>query len=251
MGRVTTRSHQTCPLLEDFHIRNILGSRERRQVIFGSTEYCLTAGGGGTSGYSDFTFDHLTGGLVTEVDHSLIFAQKWASAPINRTRISFKTSTGFRLVGDLSAGYDIIIVATLPTSPRATPKWAKDYCPGCKDMDFWGIVGSIYKDVGLVTSRVKLGAGGTLAFTFKDHTAYWEPDGSETDLYLQGAKGSEKSPAVQRMVDSTFQAVLFPSDTPFTVAPWTGTFATDGTGFTIIGDANEYLNVLCLGQIAN
>ena len=257
MGRVaTTRSYRSCPLLEDFHIRNILGSGERRQIIFGSTEYVLTPWPFGPGpAFSQFTYSGLTGGLITEVDHSLIFAQKWASAPVNRTRIALKNTTvtdadgftgqGFRLIGDLNAGYDIIVVATLPTSPRATPKWAKDYCPGCKNMDFWGIVGSIYKDVGLFTSRVQNGAGGTFAYTFRDNAVY----GSAGDFYFPGDKGSEPSPAVHKMVDADYQVILFPSDTPPAAAPFTSAFSAEG--FSIIGDVNEIFNVLIFGQIEN
>jgi hypothetical protein len=231
-------------LLEDFHIRNILGSRERRQIIFGSTQYATTVGGG-TSGYLDLTLSGLTGGLITQVDHMLVFAQKWASAPTNRTRIAFKTTLGFRLIGDLNAGYDIVVVATLPTSPRATPKWAKDYCPGCKNMDFWGIVGSIYKDVALFTSRVQNGAGGTFAYKFRDNAVY----GSAGDFYFPGDKGSEPSPTVHKMVDADYQVILFPSDTPPAAAPFTSTFSAEG--FSIVGDASEIFNVLIFGQIEN
>lgn len=245
MGRVSKRSYRSCPLLEDFHIRNILGSRERRQIIFGSIQTAGTAGGGGTSGYIDLTLSGLTGGMITQVDHMLVFAQKYGSAPVNRTRIAFKTTTGFRLVGDLNGGYDLVVVATLPTKPMTTPKWAKDYCPGCKNMDFWGIVGSIYKDVALFTSRLQNGVGGTFDYKFRDNAVY----GSAGDFYFPGDKGSEPSPAVRRMVDTTYNVILFPSDTPPAVPPFTGAFSEDG--FTITGDASEKFNVLILGQIEN
>lgn len=240
MGRVTTKYYGNCPLVEDFHIQNVIGSRERRQLIFGYTK------SGTWDGDDPITLSTLTGGLITQADHYQVLVtagQVYASA---RPRIHGRDSTHFHLLGEANGTYDLIVMATLPSHPLSTPKWAKDYCPGCKNLDFWGIVGSIYKDVALFHSRVQLGGAGTLAFSFATHMAY---NTATTDLYVTGDKGSSKSPVVSVMANDDYQVVVTPSESAAAAMPYVS--SKTRAGFTITGDASEYFNVLVLGQISN
>jgi len=248
MGRVTTKYYGYCPLVEDFHIQNVLGSRERRQIIFGYTATVTAA-----DGTKALTLSGMTGGLITKVDHYQVFVQGLQAATV-RPRVKLRvedSSLGFTLVGD--AGnvtpklYSVIVVATLPISSRAIPKWAKDYCPGCKNLDFWGIVGSIYKDIGMFSMRVQNGGAGTLAVNFATHSAYYNDNA--TDLYTTGVKGSSHSPLVNQMVNDDYQIMISPSASAPAAYPYASSITE--AGFTLTGDASEYFNILILGQIKN
>ncbi len=248
MGRVTKKYYGYCPLVEDFHIRNVLGSRERRQIIFGYTATVTAA-----DGTKALTLSGMTGGLITHVDHYQVFVQGLQAATV-RPRVKLRTedsSLGFTLLGDDGSVtpklYSVIIVATLPSHPRATPKWAKDYCPGCKNLDFYGLVGSIYKDIGLFSMRVQNGGAGTLAVKFATHTAYYNDE--TTDLWATGVKGSTESPLVNQMANDDYQIMISPSATAPAAYPYASSIT--AAGFTLTGDASEYFNILILGQIRN
>jgi hypothetical protein len=237
--KIARRYYGYCPLVEDFHIKNVLGGRERRQLIFGYT-HTLVAGA------DAITLSTMTGGLITQADYYQVLVtadQVYASA---RPRIASKTATQISLTGEAAGVYDLIVFVTLPTKPQATPKWAKDYCPGCKDLDFWGLVGSITKDTALIHSRVQLGGAGTLAFVFSTHTAIYGD--TATDLYTTGEKGSLHSPLVANMANDDYQ-VIVSGDSESTAMPYVS--SKTAQGFTITGDASDYFNVFVLGQISS
>ncbi len=248
MGRVTNRYYGFCPLLEDFHIPNVVGCTQRRQLIVGDN-ITIPAGPANTKAYTWSTF---TGGLIETIDHSQIFAQKLNAAPTNRTRIASKSTSGFTLVGDgglSDVTYSVIAFLTLPTNPHRTPKWAKDYCPGCKNMDFWAIPGSIFKDIGMFQFRCATGGGGTLAVSWENVTVINPGDAGDWNIADCGAAGSLRSPAVHVMANTDYQIIIFPSSTAPAAAPYPSSITRDG--FTLNGDASEIFNVLILGQITN
>lgn len=231
MARIWKRSYISCPLMEEFHIRNILGSCEKRQWIFGGRVTTVTD-------TKAVTFTSLTGGIVENVTDSLIFAQKLNHAPSNKTFITSKTASGFTLNGDGASDYSIIVIATLPLHPKATPKWAKDYCPYCKNMGFKGIHGSSLKDLVCFSGSASTGAGGTVAVTFKDLT---ETSGSADQ------KGTQKKNLVTMMYDNEYQVALIQRDDAVTAPPYPSAITVDG--FTLNGDASKGFDILILGQI--
>lgn len=248
MGRVTRKYYGYCPLVEDFHIQNVIGGREKRQIIFGANVTATAV-----DGTKDLTLSGLTGGLITHVDHYQVLVQGLQAPtliPRVKTKIADTDPQGFTIIGD--AGnvnpqyYSVIVFATLPSSPKATSKWAKDYCPGCKNLDFWAIIGSIYKDVALFNFRVQR-LTVDLDVKFRTHTVFTED--YTTDLYISGEKGSSHSPLVSLMAGTDYQVIVTPSDSGASTYPAVTSVARDG--FTLGGDNNEYYNILVLGQVTN
>jgi hypothetical protein len=197
------------------------------------------------------TYTALTGGLFDTVDHAQVLAQKLEVAPTNNTRISSKTSAGFTLNGD-SGSYSVAIMATLPNRPLATPKWAKDYCPYCKNLGFNAIVGSVLKDVAILTGVYKC-VGGSVVVTFPNLSA--TNSGATTapyQAYPSGTKerGGQKESLVTMMYDDQYQIILSKSTeagAAVTVPPYPSSIGVGG--FTLNGDADEFYDILVVGQI--
>jgi len=232
--RIINRSYLSCPLIEEIHIQNVLGGCEKRQWLFGGR---VSIGAGVYT--KAVTFTSLTGGLVTVVDHSQIFAQKLNAAPVNKTFVTSKTGSGFTLNGDPGALYSILVLATLPTYPRATPKWAKDYCPYCKNLGFDAVIGSSLKDIAAFSGIATTSVGGTVAVAFPTLTATSGAAGVD--------RGSQKASLVTMMYDNEYQIILTPLDTAVTSAPYPSSITVDG--FTLNGDASKSYDIFILGQI--
>jgi hypothetical protein len=229
--------------MEEFHIRNVIGCCERRQFMFGDR---VTIPAGITT--LAVTLSGLTGALVEKVDHFQVLAQKLNAIPVNLTYLTSKTTRGFTLNGDAGADYSIIVLATLPTNPLAHPKWAKDYCPYCKNLDFKGIVGSTLRDIVVFDGTATTGGGGTVAAKFATMT--------RTTAALHGmvagnkTSGTLKNPLVTMMAGTDYQICLTKTTEAggvVTNPPYPSAIAKDG--FTINGDATQDYDVLILGQI--
>src|SRR4030042_4107692 len=195
--------YSMCPIVEEFHIRNVLGSCERRQLMFGS-RVTITSGSS-----KALTLSGLSGGLITQVDHFQVLAQKLNVVPSNKTYVNSKTTLGFTLYGDNGAEYSVVILATLPTHPRATPKWAWDYCPECKNLKFKAITGSIVRDA-VAFSGLAYTDDGSTPITFEDMTAtsgskYGHDNGVK-------ARGTQRQSWVTMMEDEDYQIIITKSN---------------------------------------
>ena len=229
-----TMFKNVCPLVEEFHIRNILGALERKQWVFGGR---VTTPGG--AAYVSATLLALSSGIIPRVDHYQALVQKLNAAPNEESFIDTKVSTGFRVVGDVSSTYSVIVLGAEPVTPKSQRKWAKDYCPFCKSQGFDGIVGSTLSDLVLFTFRhLQVGSADVVKFasevTMRNLTG--EP------------RGQLGGPLVTVMVDNTYQIAITKSSSGAIVnKPYPSSLAKDG--FTLNGDANKTYDVLILGQI--
>jgi hypothetical protein len=224
MYKESQRPQVTCPLIDDFHVLNILGARERREIIFGTQIYM-----DGTHTYLAQTFAGLTGGLLSHptattptgpyvntysvgsVDHFQVLLQQvgtWAGSKIPADvsdlsganlptlipYINNKTSTGFTVNADNHAVLDAIIKVTLPAHPRATPKDASSYCPYCKHYGFKDICGSLVRDATLFAGTIATG-GTSATVTFAKIRAAVTHYLTPSTRTLTGADG-QASPAI-------------------------------------------------------
>ena len=225
--RLTKRSYESCPLIEEFHIRNILGGCEKRQWLIGGRVTMPR-----DASHLSVTLDSLTGGIIKNVDHFQVLSQK-LGAPTNESYVSFKDSTRFTLEGDASGVYSVVVLATLPLWPRATSKWAKDYCPYCKTLGFNTILGSSLKDIGIFAGRAQTGA---VDF----------PTLTKTTGDMGEEQGSQRKTLITMMHDDQYQIILSPAAAP-TILPYPDVVTQDG--FTIVGDRDAWFDVLVMGQI--
>jgi hypothetical protein len=246
--RITRRSYQSCPLVDEFHIQNVLGSCEKRQWIIGAR---VNIPSGATKA---LTYAALTGGLWDTIDHAQILLQFLNFAPADPPYVISKASAGFTLYGE-PGDYSVVILATLPNRPKATAKWAKDYCPYCKNLGFNAICGSALKDIA-VFGGVALTSGGTVAVDFptltKTSIGQTGTGSNYPESEQRKEKGSQRASLVSMMKDNTYQIILTKSTdggiaTPVTVYPFPSAITVDG--FTITGDTAEYYDVLIVGQV--
>jgi len=245
MGRITNRSYLACPLMEEFHIRNVIGCCERKQFMFGGRSTITDL----ATCSKAITFASLTGSLITSVDHSQILIQTLNSAPINKTYVDNKTSKGFTIYGDALCEFSIIVLATLPVHPVSQPKWAKDYCPYCKNLDFKGIVGSTLRDIVAFTmTGATTGQSGSLAVKFGTLTKQTGvTHGMITEYYTTGTL---RDPLVTMMENDDYQIAIFKTTEAggvVTVPPYPSAIKKDG--FTLNGDAAQHYDMLIFGQI--
>jgi len=223
-----------CPLVEEFHIKNIVGALERKQWVFGGR---VTTPGG--AAFIDTTLLTLSSGIIPRLDHYRVLVQKLNAANIEEPWISSKTSTGFRVNGDVSSLYSVVVLGTEPIPPKSQKKWAKDYCPFCKSQGFDGIVGSTLLDLVLFAFR-HTQSGGVDAVKFA------------TEMTMKNLTGQYKGqmggPLVTVMMDNTYQVNITKSTSGIIVTPpYASSLAVDG--FTLNGEAGETYDVLVLGQI--
>ena len=245
-----------CPLIEEFHIRNILGCLEKKQYIFGGIISPLT-------NPQTITLSSLTGGLITNVPIDpktgfpsyLILVQKTKTAAVNNTFIYPVGNQSFVLNGDTGATYHVVIMATNPDQPPSkhlqTTKWAQDYCPYCKSVGFKGIVGSFLKDLACFSFKVTTGGGGTATVKFAtstDTTGKHAGNVSTSDFYYE--TGQQLPSMVTMMADASYQIIITKSTeggAPVVVVPYPSVI--DKDGFMLNGDASQEYDVLVLGQI--
>lgn len=222
-----------CPLIEEFHVKNIIGTVERKQWIFGGR---VTLSGASQA----LTYLTLSGGIIDKLDHAQILAQKLNAAPTNPTYVDTKAAAGFTLYGDNGATYSIVVLGTEPQKPRSQRKWASDYCPFCKSQGFKGIAGGTLRDV--------------TAFSFQ-----WTLTGSDdvirfadlkTKDIIGRPKGQIEEPLITAMADSQYQVIVTKASSGAVVnAPYVGAIGTNG--FTLHGDDTKIYDILVLGQILN
>lgn len=248
--RITKRSYESCPIIEEFHIQNVLGSCEKRQWVIGA-RVSLT----GLS--KDLTYTTLTGGLWDSIDHAQVMVQKLNAAETLEPYLTSKSSSGFTINADIG-DYSVVVLATLPNRPLSNSKWAKDYCPYCKNLGFNAILGSSLKDVAVFAGVVYC-AGGSIAIKFSDFTATNAPQiGSaspytgcnypETANYKE--QGSQKPSLVTMMEDDQYQIIITKSNDDYAAVstpPYPSSIGVGG--FTLNGDSNKYYDVLIMGQV--
>jgi hypothetical protein len=276
MYKQRQRPNVTCPLIDDFHVQNILGARERRELIFGSR---VTITDGFT--YKSLTLSALSGGWVTSVDHYEVLAQEvgvyntgtglvgdMVGTPTIVPYVINKTAIGFDLHGDTDAVMSVVIKATLPAHPRSNAKDAWSYCPYCKFFGFKDIVGSVVRDATIFGGKATTSSG-TVAVTFgnvgtasaailskptKTYFGQEGKDGTEAiGFQAQVGGGSLKKSLVTTMIDTQYQIIIQASKyTPgggTTTYPYP-TLITD-SGFLLNGDTAYDYDVLILGQVKN
>jgi hypothetical protein len=242
-----------CPLIEEFHIKNIVGCVKRKQWIVGTriTKAQMT----GSS--SAQTYSHITGGQITTFDDdeaspwgwpAQILAQKiedaayGAGAPRNKTYVSAKTTHGFTLNGDESQ-FSVVIFGTAAMGRKPQGKWASDYCPYCKSQGFHGIIGSTLKDQVCFAFKHTLTGSGVNVISFATDTTPYKVLGLPRGLYNPPS-------FVTQMADNQYQIIITKTTVaggavvvipqPSLVTP---------TGFTLTGTQNQQYDILILGSI--
>jgi hypothetical protein len=222
-----------CPLIEEFHVKNVIGALERKQWIFGGR---VTLSGASQA----LTYLTLSSGIIERLDHAQILAQKHSAVPTNPTYVDTKTSSGFTLYGDNGATYSIVILGTEPHKPRSQRKWASDYCPFCKSQGFKGVAGGTLKDVAAFSFQWTLSsAGDTIAF-----------NDIKTQNIIGRPRGQLDDSLIHTMADNQYQIIVTKTSAGAVVVP---PYPEDvGTNnFTLQGEAGETYDVLILGQILN
>lgn len=231
----------SCILIDKMGLADVVGCLDRKTWIIGSRQ--TIASGGQLA----LTFSALTGGLIVSCESYQVLAQKLNAASTNLTAISNKTAVGFTLNGDNGGLYSLIVMLRMP-SRGGFPKWAKDYCPYCKDRKYNAIVGSILKDMTLFGFTARTGLDGTANVLFKNVKA-----GSREKFGLEGGRkerGSGKEASVTQMYDTTYQICISKSTVTggeVVVAPYPSNLTV--TGFTLNGDAEQTYDVMIFGQI--
>jgi len=222
-----------CPLVEEFHIRNIMGALERKQWVIGAT-VTLTA-----AGVYAADFSTITGGLIDRFDHYQVLAQEINAAPVGWTFADTKTTTSFIVRGDINTTACLIVLGVEPLHPRSTKKWAKDYCPFCKSQDFKAVVGSIFKDtvlLGFMHTQV----AGTDTVVFADEVTMKNLTGD-----FHGQMGG---PLVTQMADAAYQIIVTKSSAgAVNTKPYVS--ARTKVGFDLTAEVGETYDVFVLGQI--
>lgn len=244
-----------CPLIEEFHIRNIVGCLERKQWVFGDI---VTLSG---KDYADLTLSSLSGGFITHVPinprtglpNYLVLAQVVEVTGV--CSISNQTEEMFRLNGTAGNTYHVVVMTTEPSQPsrrvHSQRKWASDYCPYCKSQGFKGVVGSVLKDLACFSFKVFLRGGASMPVKFAtvtDTTGKHVGVNAGLDFYYE--TGQELPNRVTMMADNQYQIIITKCDETGGAVinpPFPSSIAKDG--FTLNGDVDEEYDVLILGQI--
>ncbi len=247
-----------CPLIEEFHIRNIIGCVEKKQWIFGDTFLMAAAS-------RAVTLSEMTGGLITAAS-TKVNRSNGVSEPdfkvlvqaignsLERPYIDTKTTAGFTLRGDTGKSVHVVVMVNAPLVPHrkvSTSKWAQDYCPYCRAAGFKGIVGSTFKDVAMFGFKVinTPGGFGRLQFATVTDTTGKHTGLSTMDYFYE--TGTQLPYYVNQMVSSDYQVIVTKQDLAAYVAPTQYPYI-DGQrsdGFILYGDANQEYDILVLGQI--
>lgn len=228
-----------CPIIEEFHIRNIVAGLERKEWTMGGR---VTLDGTGQYSVSFLTF---SGGVIQNMTSYFVLAQKLDVAPTEETYVFSKSADGFVVKGDASSLNSIIVVGVEPTRkpPLSQKKWAKDYCPYCKSQNISAIVGATVKDQALFGFKALTGGGGTISVLFRDVTRF-------VNLFGLPA-GQQDDPLITAMSDASYQISItkstIPGGAPVIVPPYASSITKEG--FILTGDASSYYDVLILGQI--
>lgn len=234
-----------CPIVDEFHVRNVLGCREKKVWMFGDI---VTSAAGLVT--KSVTLSSISSGVITSLRSYVVQVQKMSAAPVNDDFVYSKTSSGFTLSCDPASDYSVMVMGTennsYATAPYFEPrwiqegggkksgKWAKDYCPGCKQLDFWAICGSTSKDLATFSFCHQL-SGAADAIVFKDFRIGY---------------GQQRTPITQ-MQDDDYLIFITP-------APSTGAAigndrpypsAITETGFTLNGNAGSWYDVLIFGKV--
>ena len=236
-----------CPVVEEFHIKNILGCLQKKQwLISGPTT--ITVGQTKT-----VTFDDLTGGLLIDIPTFEVVVQKINVAPVNWTYITSKSSTGFVVNGDNGATYHTVVFGTGPTKPfslKQNPKWAKDYCPYCDKLKYNGVVGSIFKDnVAFSFKWILSGTSQIIDFkTGTDTTGKHVGVIAGVDDYFE--TGQQYPNLVTMMANTDYEIIITKTTDAggaVVLPPWPS--AITKIGFTLNGDNAQEYDILIVGQI--
>ncbi len=247
-----------CPLIEEFHIRNIIGCVEKKQWIFGDTFLMAAAS-------RAVTLSEMTGGLITAAS-TIVNRSNGVSEPdikvlvqaignsLERPYIDTKTTAGFTLRGDTGKYVHVVVMVNAPLVPHnkvSTSKWAQDYCPYCRAAGFKGIVGSTLKDIAMFGFKATTSGAGTVAVKFRTSTDTTGKHTGLTTLDYFYETGTQLPFTVNQMVSTDYQVILTKQDLAAYVAPTQYPYITlqDKDGFTITGDASQEYDVLVLGQI--
>jgi len=231
-----------CPLIEEFHIKNVIAGVERKQWVIGGR---VTMGVVGPPFTYALTFLSLSGGVIQNLTSYRVLAQKLNAQPSEETYVVSKNSYGVTLAGDSGSVNSVIILGTEPTGkpPDSQKKWAKDYCPYCKARGINAILGSSVKDEILFGFHATTGGGGTYAVKFGTVSKY-------INLFALPA-GSLDNPLFTSMADATYQISITKAKVAAgvvpTIPPWASSINREG--FTLNGDANSEYDVYILGQI--
>jgi hypothetical protein len=222
-------------LVEEFHIKNIVGALERKQWVFGGR---VTLNG---AGRADVDLLTLSSAIIPKLDHYFIEAQKINAAPIEETFADLKTNVDFRLNGDANQETSVIILGAEPIPPKSQRKWAKDYCPFCKSQNFIAVAGSTLSDQ-VLFSFTHTQVAGTDTVLFKDEMTIRKISGD--------AGGQLTGSLVSQMADNAYQIVITKSTYAggaIAVLPYPTNLTK--IGFDLVGTAGQTYDVLVLGQI--
>lgn len=246
MPKNLANSASYCPIVDEFHVRNVLGCREKKVWMFGDK---VTTGAAELTRTT--TLYELSNGIITSLRSYVVQVQKMGSAPINDDFITTKTSTGFALNCDAASDYSILILGTennsYATAPYFEPrwqhemgskksgKWAKDYCPGCKALDFWGICGSTTRDLATFGFCHQL-AGSSDVISFADYRV---------------AEGSGQRKPLSQMYDNNYLIFITPSPSSGPASGNDRPYPTSitETGFTLNGTDACWYDVLIFGKV--
>lgn len=229
-----------CPLIEEFHIKNVLAGVERKQWVFGGR---VTLDGAGTLNVSFLT---LSGGILQNLTGYHVLAQKLNAVPTEETYVSAKNAYGITVRGDAASLNSVIVLGEEPTGKPALvsqKKWAKDYCPYCKSQNISAILGATVKDQVLFGFQATTGVGANVAVLFRTVTKY---------INLFGLPAGQKDdPLITSMADASYQISITKAAVGAGVAVVVPPYASSITreGFTLNGDASRTYDVLVLGQI--
>jgi hypothetical protein len=229
-----------CPLIEEFHIKNIVAGVERKQWAMGGR---VTLDGAGEYAVAFLVF---SGGIIQNMTSYHVLAQKLNAVPVEEAYVSAKTTAGFTIKGDAASLNSIIVLGEEPTRKPALlsqRKWAKDYCPYCKSQNISAIVGATVKDQVMFGFQATTGAGGSVAVLFRTVMRY-------INLFGLPA-GQHKDPLLTSMADATYQISITKAavgtGAAVVIPPYAS--AINREGFTLNGDASKTYDVLILGQI--
>lgn len=220
-----------CPLIEEFHIKGVLGCMERKQWIFGGRASIAMG-----SYTTNVTLSSLSNGVVTKLNNYQVLAQKLNAAVANKTFVTSKTTSGFTLTGDQGSTFSLIVFGSDAKPASFTGRWAKDYCPYCKAMNIHGLVSGAIKDELLFSFNWTLASDPqTISFASATNTT-----GSGKE------RGQKLSSLVTQMEDESYQIVI--TDTGASTKPPYPSSLTK-VGFALNGDANDVYDIFILGRI--
>lgn len=247
-----------CSLVEEFHIRNVVGCLEKKLWVFGDRVQIPAM-----ASTLVVTINSMTGGWITDLPTDprtgypqyLVLAQKRNAAAANFTFVDAKTTTQFRLNGDALAYYDLVVMSWGATKPSrrhldSGGKWAKDYCPFCERADFRGIVGAVLRDQAVFAFKHTL-SGTSDALTFAaDTKTTGKHVGSLVTEVTWFETGTDYPARVTSMLDTEYNIIITKStDLGGAVTVPAYPSAITKYGFTLTGDNNEEYDILILGQI--